>query len=201
MTHPLVAAHPLFARLAEALAAHPGATAADDGEPIRAAVAIVFRVSAEGVPEVLFIERAVREGDPWSGHVALPGGRRDPADATLQDTAIRETREETAIDLATEGVVLGTLDELRPRTPTLPPIIVTPFVAIVRSDAAVTPSEEAADAFWVPWSLLTDATIARESSVTVRGAEWRVQSYVIGRHVVWGMTERILRGLIELAGR
>lgn len=201
MTHPLVAAHPLFARLAEALLAHPGTAAPDDGSPARAAVAIVFRVTDEGAPEVLFIERAVREGDPWSGHVALPGGRLDPDDATLQDTAIRETREETGIDLTADGAILGTLDELRPRTPTLPPIIVTPFVAVVRSDAPVTPSEEVADAFWVPWSLLTDAAISRESSVTVRGAEWRVQSYVIGRHVVWGMTERILRGLMDLLAR
>lgn len=194
---PLLDAHPLLARLATVLAERPGARAAEDGDPARAAVAIVFRVGAEESLEVLFIERAEREGDPWSGQVALPGGRHDPSDATLQDTAVRETHEETGIDLARDGVVLGTVDELRPRTPTLPPIIVTPFVAVVRPDVQLTPSEEVAEAFWVPWSLLSDATISRESSVTVRGAEWRVQSYVIGRYVVWGMTERILRSLMD----
>lgn len=197
MPTPLVATHPLLARLAEVLAERPGTAAPVDGDPARAAVAIIFRVGAPGAPEVLFIERAVREGDPWSGHVALPGGRHDPADATLQDTAVRETLEETGIDLARDGAFLGTVDELRPRTPTLPAIIVTPFVAVVRPDVRIVPSEEVADAFWVPWSLLTDGTVSRESAVTVRGAEWRVQSYVIGRHVVWGMTERILRSLAD----
>ena len=110
---------------------------------------------------------------------------------------MRETREETAIDLETQGTILGTLDELRPRTPVLPPIIVTPFVAIVGSDTSITPSDEVAEAFWVPWSLLVDPVTTMESTVRARGAEWRVPSYVIGRHVVWGMTERILRQLAE----
>ena len=128
--------------------------------------------------------------------MALPGGRQEPEDATLQDTAARETREETGIDI-NAGAILGTLNELRPRSPLLPPIIVTPFVAVVQSDAALAPSVEVAEAFWVPWSLLSDAATARDSSVLVRGAVWRVPSYVLGRHIVWGMTERILSDLVS----
>ena len=146
----------------------------------------------------MLIKRSEREDDPWSGHVALPGGRLDPSDATLQDTAIRETREETGIDIARDGIVLGMLDELRPRTPTLPPIIVTPFVAIVRPDVAIEISDEVASVFWVALAALDDPSLTVESEVRARGATWRVPSYLLGGQIVWGMTERILRNLQAL---
>ncbi len=95
--------HPTFRRLRHALATRPAILAPDDGAPRRAAVALVLRRTADDVVELLLIKRSEREDDPWSGHVALPGGRRDPSDATLQDTAIRETLEETGIDLARDG--------------------------------------------------------------------------------------------------
>ena len=190
--------HPTLRRLKVALAERPGALAPDDGAPRRAAVAIVLREAGESGLELLLIKRSEREGDPWSGQIALPGGRHDPTDATLQDTAVRETREETGIDLAADGIVLGTLDELRPRTPTLPSIIVTPFVAVVQPAVSIATSDEVAVAFWVPLSMLADPTMAAESEVTVRGATWRVPSYLLGGHIVWGMTERILRNLLAL---
>ena len=190
--------HPVLRRLRRALAERPGALAPDDGAPRRAAVAIVLRDAPDGQLELLLIKRSEREDDPWSGHIALPGGRHDPADATLQDTAVRETREETGIDLDRDGIVLGTLDELRPRTPSLPAIIVTPFVAVVRPDVTMETSDEVAIAFWVPLASLSDPTVAVQSEVTARGATWRVPSYLLGGHIVWGMTERILRNLLAI---
>ena len=187
--------HPTLRRLRHALATRPAALAPDDGAPRRAAVAVVLRHTAENGVELLLIKRSDREDDPWSGQIALPGGRRDPTDATLQDTAVRETLEETGIDLARDGVVLGMLDELRPRTPVLPSIIVTPFVAAVRADVPIVTSDEVALAFWVALASLTDPTVAVESEVTARGTTWRVPSYLLGGHIVWGMTERILRNL------
>jgi 8-oxo-dGTP pyrophosphatase MutT (NUDIX family) len=204
--------HPVLRLLAADLRRNPGRPETDEGEPARAAVAIVLRAThnaepptaSEGVPpsaiphpalEILLIQRAAREGDPWSGQIALPGGRRGPEDATLQDTAIRETLEETGLDLNADGVVLGTLDELRPRTPVLPPIIVTPFVAVVERDTPLAISDELADAFWTPWSTFADPARIDESEVQVRGASWKVTSYLVGERVVWGMTERMLRQL------
>jgi len=192
--------HPTFRRLSHALATRPAILAPDDVAPRRAAVAIVLRHTGDDVVELLLIKRSERADDPWSGHVALPGGRRDPSDVTLQETAIRETREETGIDVTRDGVVLGMLDELRPRTPTLPPIIVTPFVAIVRPDVTIETSDEVAVAFWVALASLEDPSLTVESEVSARGATWRVPSYLRGGHIVWGMTERILRNLQALVG-
>ena len=190
--------HPLLRRLERALAERPGALAPNDGAPRRAAVAIVLRNPGDDVIELLLIKRSEREGDPWSGQIALPGGRHEPVDATLQDTAVRETREETGIDLARDGLVLGTLDELRPRSTMLPAIIVTPFVAVVRPDVAIETSDEVASTFWVSLASLADPLTAVEAEVSARGSTWRVPSYQVSGHTVWGMTERILHNLLGL---
>src|SRR5262245_4891896 len=93
---------------------------------IAAAVSVILRDGDEGL-ETLFIHRAVRVGDTWSGQIAFPGGRREPRDRDLLATAIRETHEEIGVDLAS-AERLGVLDDLHPRTPVLPPVVVRPFV-------------------------------------------------------------------------
>lgn len=65
-----------------------------------------------GDPELLFIKRAARVGDRWTGHVALPGGKRDPEDEDDKATAIRESQEEVGLDLATGDLIyIGNLPE------------------------------------------------------------------------------------------
>lgn len=191
--------HPVLDRLAASLKANPGRAVSVDGDAPRAAVALAFRTD-RGEPELLFIRRAERENDPWSGQVALPGGRWSHGDTSLQATAVRETLEETGLDLDALGTVLGALDELRPLTAILPPIVVTPFVAALAAPSELRLSYEVADTFWVPWSAITDPAFVRESEVRSRGATWRTPSFVFGEHVVWGMTERILRQLIARVG-
>src|SRR4051812_9489869 len=94
-----LAAHPAVVRLLRSLAERPGRVVDAAREVRRAAILLALRMREDGEPEVLMIKRADAEGDPWSGHIALPGGRMEPGDRDLSDTAVRETREETGVDV------------------------------------------------------------------------------------------------------
>ena len=163
-----------------------------------AAVALILRDgSGSGGVEALFIKRAERAGDPWSGQIALPGGRREPADADLLASALREAREETGIDL-TGAERLGVLDDLYPRTPTLPPVVVRPFVFAIAERPVLIYSDEVTEAFWVPLADLESPSARREVTISLRDGERAFPAYVLGDRVIWGMTERILTGFLGL---
>jgi 8-oxo-dGTP pyrophosphatase MutT (NUDIX family) len=187
--------HPDVARLASALAAR-APKAAERDEPFgEAAVALVLHPGASGL-ETLLIRRATREGDPWSGQMALPGGRRNANEPSLADTAVRETFEETGLDLAAHGELLGELDEVRPRTPLLPPIIVRPYVFAIPDRPVLRLNHEVAEAFWAPLAEVFDPARTREVAIYLPGGgRMRRQAIEFGEHMVWGMTEIILRNL------
>ncbi|MHB8839772.1 MAG: NUDIX hydrolase [Gemmatimonadaceae bacterium] len=186
-----------LARIASALSAK-SPTAAPRDEPFHeAAVALVLHPGDGGL-ETLFIKRATREGDPWSGQIALPGGRRNDDEASLMLTAIRETHEEIGVDLATEGTLLGELDELRPRSPLLPPVIVRPYVFAVTRRPPLVLSHEVAEAFWVPLCEVYDPGRRQEVIVELPEIRIRRPAIGVGEHVIWGMTEHILRTFEEM---
>jgi 8-oxo-dGTP pyrophosphatase MutT (NUDIX family) len=144
---------------------------------------------------VLLIRRAERAGDPWSGHMALPGGRQDPADPDLMTTAIRETSEEVGLVLRA-GQLAGSLDDVVPRTPVLPPIAVRPYVFLLdrRPDLVLNPEVAAAD--WVPLDHLLHPETYHTVRFEIRGENREFPAYRVEEAVVWGMTERILSGLL-----
>ena len=189
--------HPVVARLAEALDAHAGAHADAPPDVRRAAVGLVLAPDEAGDPSLLFIKRAEYAGDPWSGQVAFPGGRHEPDDESLAMTAMRETWEETGLDL-TSARLLGSLDELYPRTPVLPPIVVRPYVFVTPPAGSLTLSSEVAAAFWAPLSALLLPESSFEATVQVRQEERRVPAIRHADYTIWGMTERILRQLFAL---
>lgn len=163
-----------------------------------AAVAILIRLGASGEPEMFFIQRAEYEGDPWSGHIAFPGGRAERGDESLMHTAIRETLEETGIDLGGCSELIGVLDDLHPRTIRLPAVIVRPFVFLVGDVGEAVLSSEVANSFWVPLSVLLDRSVWRDTTVRAGNAEFSRFAFHHEGYVVWGMTERILSGLLGL---
>ena len=164
---------------------------------IAAAVAVFLHDGDDGL-ETLFIHRAVRAGDTWSGQIAFPGGRREPGDGDLLDTAIRETHEEIGVDL-TAAERLGVLDDLHPRTPVLPPVVVRPFVFALTSRPPIVLSPEVQDAFWVSFQSLAAPGVRGEITIDHPGIPRLVlPAYTLGNRTVWGMSERILTPLISL---
>jgi len=194
----LILSHPAIAQLRSSLGSRRAVEAEVEAGVRRAAVALIFRAGEDGSPELLFIKRAEYPGDPWSGQIAFPGGREESGDASLQETAIRETREETGIDLAHEGMVIGVLDDLRPVRVRLPAVVVRPYVAVLQRDDALELSAEVALAFWIPFGQLAERELWREDTVVARGVQINARVFRHDDHVIWGMTERILAQLLDL---
>jgi 8-oxo-dGTP pyrophosphatase MutT (NUDIX family) len=191
-------AQPIMTRIRSALASHTPVAAEEEEGVRKAAVALIFRLGENDAVELLFIKRAEYEGDPWSGQIAFPGGRVEAGDASLAETAIRETREETGIDLAREGMMIGRLDDLRPRTVRLPAIMVRPFVALHDRSEPLVLSSEVALSFWLPFAELARTESWQEGTVHAGGIQINALVFKHEGHVVWGMTERILSQLLEL---
>ena len=164
----------------------------------RAAVALLLHDSAEEeAPRLLLIERARREGDPWSGDLAFPGGRMEPGDAGERAAGERETAEEIAVDLAAARF-LGRLDDM---SASLLPMTVAAFVYSV-AEAAPAPvlalSEEVREAFWVPLPDFFDRGRLREHRLRRGTDERRFPALDLlgpGRPLLWGLSYRFTRSL------
>jgi 8-oxo-dGTP pyrophosphatase MutT (NUDIX family) len=163
----------------------------------QAAVSLILRNGRE--LEVLLIRRAESEGDPWSGQMALPGGRWDPGDENLLATAIRETREETGVRLDQEGIVLGKLESITPNSTRLPPIFIFPFVfGVEAGTSAVVASPEVDEVLWTPLSHFSNPDAS--GTVEIRHGEEDARIFPCLRvedRVVWGLTYRILTGFLK----
>jgi len=175
---------------------------ADDGSrKKRAAVAMILRPAEEGAgAEVLFIERARFAGDPWSGHMAFPGGRVEVSDDDPRAAAERETLEEVGVTLA-GAECLGQLDDLRGRHAGREiPMVISAYVYLSENPAPLDPNHEVAEAFWFPVSELLAPT--RRDHYEIRGL--RFPGVLVGkpqRHVVWGLTYRFVETFFDRLGR
>ena len=175
--------------VARALARH---TPARQGKGPRAAVALVLREATAAGLELLFILRAEHEQDPWSGHVGFPGGRAEPEDESLESTAVRETLEETGLDLRRDAAPLGGLDEVRAMARGRPvDLVIAPFVFHLLRPVEGAPSHEVVSLHWLPLPVLLDP--AFRSTLEVRHAEATVELPCIrlAGLVIWGLTYRM----------
>jgi 8-oxo-dGTP pyrophosphatase MutT (NUDIX family) len=190
-------AQPSVIKIRSALESHRPVIA-EETEVRRAAVALIFRLGSDDALELLFIKRAEYPADPWSGQMAFPGGREEAGDESLAETAIRETREETGIDLARDGLMIGTLDDLRPFTMRLPAIVVRPYVWLLDRNEPLVLSAEVALTFWYPFAAMAQPESWHEETVSARGVQINARVFRHEENVIWGMTERILTQLLML---
>jgi 8-oxo-dGTP pyrophosphatase MutT (NUDIX family) len=183
--------------LKEALQLRPAQSVSRDAQRREAAVALLLR--AREHLELLLIKRAENEADPWSGHMALPGGRRDPVDNDLISTAYRETEEEIGVVLGRVGEYLGALDEVAPLSPRLPPIIIAPYVvAVPENTEAIANTREVEFAVWAPVPALREPGALGEILIRFEGRDHSLPSRRFGDHVIWGLTLRILEQFFQL---
>jgi 8-oxo-dGTP pyrophosphatase MutT (NUDIX family) len=184
-------------RIREAIHRHSGPVPIEPSAPFtRASVAMVLRQAAAG-PELLMIKRAEHESDPWSGHMAFPGGRTDPEDADPCSTARREAREELGLEL---GGALH-LGELSPLT--------TPFRARgkvhyvhahvfgVERVPPLTPNYEVASVHWFGLERLLAGEGRDTFEYTLRGQAWPLPCVRLDECFIWGMSLRMIDDLLE----
>lgn len=181
----------------------PDQTTASD-YAFRASVAAILRQRpGEDGAELFFIQRAEHPNDPWSGHIAFPGGRHEPSDASLLATAMRETKEEVGLDLARA--------ELLGRLPDVPAfsrskrgrLVVTPWLFALREPLDVVPNTaEVAAAIWMPFATLARGEGRGTYSFEYDGKPYEMPCIRLGaeQRVLWGMTYRMLETLLEALG-
>jgi 8-oxo-dGTP pyrophosphatase MutT (NUDIX family) len=188
---------PALTALRAALRRRPTSPAPRDPSLSEAAVLLALR--ARDPLELLLIERAEKEGDPWSGHMALPGGRREPGDADLLATALRETREETGIVVPPDAV-LGELDEMNPVARRRFSLVIAPFVAVVPPDTEAVPAPaEVETALWVPLPYLASEDAVDEILIELEEGSRPFPALSYGEYVIWGLTHRILTTFMDVA--
>ena len=166
--------------------------------PREAAVALVLHEPPGAAPELLFIERAVREGDPWSGHMAFPGGRRERGDPDLQVTAARETFEEVGVKL---GTPIGQLDDFAgTRNPRVQPLVVSPYVYELEERPETHPNHEVNDTVWIPLPAILDPAFTIEYRFEHESYRDSFPALRYERFTVWGLTYRVLGNFLEVLG-
>ncbi len=189
----------IVSTLVEQLAKRLSLTAsvpADDGVR-RAAVAVLLHDTPEQT-RILLMKRAEREGDPWSGHISLPGGGfHAHEDANLLETAIRETREELGFELD-RTQLLGSLATLGPRSAGKTPIEVTPFVFRCTEPPEIVCGPEALAALWLPIDVALSGVL--DAPFIYPGTDMAFPSWAFEGHVIWGLTRRIIDDLVAAAG-
>jgi 8-oxo-dGTP pyrophosphatase MutT (NUDIX family) len=168
-------------------------------EPVsaRAAVAVVLR-DGPGRIEILFIRRAEYPGDPWSGQMALPGGRAEPGDPDLRATALRETREETGIDLHSAAEYLGELDQIRATARMRPlDLAISPFVFRLHGDVAPALSDEVTSLHWFPLDELLGPSRRSTMDYHHQGDTLQFPCLRVEELVIWGLTYRMFMSFQE----
>jgi len=164
----------------------------------RAAVAIMVREGQEAT-ELLMIRRATREGDPWSGHMGFPGGRRDPEDRSNFSCALRETEEELGVDLSRWAAPLGELSDVNTGwRKDRPEMLVTPFIFSDSELPELTPNDEVDDVVWVPLHFLMDEGNREPLEWEWKGQKMETDSYLYDCYRIWGLSLMMIDEMMGL---
>lgn len=167
-----------------------GQQAKDAAGPVAAAVLVPLYESG-GEPYVVLTKRR-SDLRRHAGEISFPGGRRDPEDVDLSETALREAEEEIGLERARASL----LGELTPVSTFVTNYVIHPFVASIPPGLTWRASEREVDE--VLELELSDVRDAKTmTTITRRGIAFQADAYVLEGHVIWGATARILQQLLE----
>ena len=184
-----------FNRIAELLSERADAMP-DSGGRTRAAVAMILHQAANDV-EILFIQRAAHDLDPWSGHIAFPGGKLEEGELVCQ-AACRETLEEIGVDLG-RGRYLGRLSDIIGAN--LPVRVSCCLFGVDRMSFRPVLNEEVCDLFWITLSELRDQQRHLQTSVAFDEKMFEVPAIrlsVDDKPVLWGITYRLVMQFLRI---
>ncbi|NIR87098.1 CoA pyrophosphatase [Candidatus Bathyarchaeota archaeon] len=163
---------------------------ASEAQDADAAVALLLKFADKEL-KVFFVKRVKIPSDVWSGQMALPGGKRDAKDQNLMQTVIRETLEETNINL-NRYRFLGVMKPLR--STQRPEMRILPFVVLLEYEPLIKLNEELE---WFVWISLKELL---QCKGTAKFSFGDFPAYVVGDVVIWGLTYRILEKFIQNLG-
>jgi len=189
-----------LAELGARLASRVAVVGTESGRQAAVAAVLRERDAALG-PEVLLIRRAERAGDPWSGHMAFPGGRREPNDADLLATALRETHEEVGLDLTAHARLLGRLDDVDAvARGQRVGMVIAPYIFALHADVPLAPGAgEVAEALWAPVLPLYRGDSRTTYPYTHGAVRYDLPAHRVGDRIVWGLTYHMLEALFHIA--
>jgi len=159
-----------------------------EGQDADAAVALLLKPRDQDL-KVLIVKRVENPVDPWSGQMALPGGKRDAKDQNLKQTVVRETLEETNINLLDRCRFLGLMETLR--STRRPEMKILPFVVLLEYEPSIKLNEELEGFVWISLEELV------QHKDTVKFSFGEFPAYVVGNSVIWGLTYRILEKFVH----
>ena len=165
-----------------------------DGDQVEAVVAILLWDEPGRGLQTLLVQRAEREGDPWSGQIGLPGGRVKQGAETPRTALHREVEEEVGIKLEEVGVELGSLSVGHPMRRL--EMRVQPWVYGLSVKPMVSIGSEVASSFWA--NLADLPSTKKMTEITIRNKPWSVESFVVEGKIVWGFTYRVLTELLPI---
>lgn len=187
-------------RITRVLGGHTSREITDEQVSRRAAVAAVLR-PAGATPEVLLIRRAEHDEDPWSGHMAFPGGRHELDDESLLHTAIRETHEELGLDLEADARLLGRIDDVEAvARGKRVGMAIAPFFFELEGprEPALTLNHEVAEVLWAPLGPMFGGEVDTVRPYRSGATSWDLPAYDVEGRIVWGLTYQMLQSFFGL---
>lgn len=175
----------------------------------RAAVSMVFDSNNVEQASLLMIQRAKHQNDPWSGHMAFPGGRQEKIDRDTLETAKREMFEEVGYNIdssegrTTNGKLLGRLSDINASLKGAPiKLVVTPYVFSIDERPEFRANYEVADLVWIPLSQFSDFSQRKRFSFTFGSRKFERPCYQLtDDQKVWGLSLAMIDELLVRLGQ